>query len=354
MFSASTPQDTPKNAVIVTTGSSPYVAAYAWDDTKGFGAKYNSPSTLPIGGSSLARSPNGQVILVTNSGASKIEAYKWSVAFGFGAKYSDPSTAVGIGLSQAVFTKDGLAIVGVSIASPYIVSYVWSNTFGFGSRYANPSVLPSTFAVSVDTSYANDAVVLGLAGSPYIEAYRWNVFTGFGIKYSNPSPLLPFPVFTVKFTNDGLNVVTGGISLSPSTSSGVYQWTYASGFGSFTAFSPLPTGNARALAVTESSLTGYGLLVGTESAPYLYSYRGISNQSTPTTVIPGAISTPASLTFSSDTATTPSTHTYTAFAAHQNSPYISAYQWTKASGFGTKYADPSILPSAAGTGVVFV
>lgn len=354
MFSASTPQDTPKNAVIATTVSSPYIAAYAWDDTKGFGAKYNNPTTIPLGAASIARSPNGQVILLSNSGASKLDAYKWSVAFGFGAKYSDPSTPVGIGLSQAVFTKDGLAIVGVSTSSPYIVSYVWSNTFGFGSRYSNPSVLPSTSAISVDTSYANDAVVLGLSGSPYIEAYRWNVFTGFGIKYSNPSPLLPFPVFTVKFTNDGLNVVTGGISLGSSTSSGAYQWTYASGFGSFTAFSPLPTGNARALAITESSLTGYGILVGTGSSSYLYSYRGISNQSTPTTVIPGAIANLASVTFSSDTATTPSTHTYTAFAAHNTTPYISAYQWTKASGFGTKYTDPSILPNANGRGVVFI
>jgi len=37
--------------------------------------------------------------------------------------------------------------------------------------------------------------------------------------------------------------------------------------------------------------------------------------------------------------------------AHYNSPYISVYPWD--SGFGTKYTDPSTLPTGIGIGVAF-
>ena len=37
--------------------------------------------------------------------------------------------------------------------------------------------------------------------------------------------------------------------------------------------------------------------------------------------------------------------------AHATSPFISVYPW--ASGFGTKYANPSTLPASTGNGVAF-
>ena len=37
--------------------------------------------------------------------------------------------------------------------------------------------------------------------------------------------------------------------------------------------------------------------------------------------------------------------------AHYTSPYISVYPWS--SGFGTKYSDPSTLPTGSGRGVAF-
>ena len=37
--------------------------------------------------------------------------------------------------------------------------------------------------------------------------------------------------------------------------------------------------------------------------------------------------------------------------AHGTSPYISVYPWD--SGFGTKYTDPSTLPTGIGIGVAF-
>jgi hypothetical protein len=38
--------------------------------------------------------------------------------------------------------------------------------------------------------------------------------------------------------------------------------------------------------------------------------------------------------------------------AHLNSPYITAYPWS--GGFGTKYSDPSTLPTGDGDSVAFI
>ena len=38
--------------------------------------------------------------------------------------------------------------------------------------------------------------------------------------------------------------------------------------------------------------------------------------------------------------------------AHDTSPYVTAYPWS-ASGFGTKFANPSTLPPSVGYGVAF-
>ena len=39
--------------------------------------------------------------------------------------------------------------------------------------------------------------------------------------------------------------------------------------------------------------------------------------------------------------------------AHGTSPFINVYPWTSGTGFGTKYADPSTLPTSTGMGVAF-
>jgi len=39
---------------------------------------------------------------------------------------------------------------------------------------------------------------------------------------------------------------------------------------------------------------------------------------------------------------------------HQNSPYITVYPWTSGTGFGTKYSNPTITPTGGVGGVSFV
>ena len=81
-------------AVAVTTVSTPYVSAYAWNNATGFGTKFADPGTLPTGlGWQVRFSNNGNAVAVSHSTAPYVTAYAWSESTGFGAKYSDPGTA---------------------------------------------------------------------------------------------------------------------------------------------------------------------------------------------------------------------------------------------------------------------
>jgi hypothetical protein len=39
--------------------------------------------------------------------------------------------------------------------------------------------------------------------------------------------------------------------------------------------------------------------------------------------------------------------------SHTSSPFVTAYPWSNATGFGTKYADPVTLPTGQGNDVAF-
>ena len=56
--------------------------------------------------------------------------------------------------------------------------------------------------------------------------------------------------------------------------------------------------------------------------------------------------------FSSNTSQVSQATPKTLAVAHNSSPYITAYPWS-GSGFGTKYANPSTLPTGTGNGVAF-
>lgn len=79
--------------------TSPYVAAYAWSSS-GFGTKYADPGTA-IGGSpavntgnKLAFAVDDSAIAIVHNTSPYISAYPWDTTNGFGTKYSDPGTAI--------------------------------------------------------------------------------------------------------------------------------------------------------------------------------------------------------------------------------------------------------------------
>ena len=75
----------------VAQGTTPFVHAYAWSNSTGFGSKYANPATLPTGaGRGIAFTNDDAVIAIGHSTAPTLSVYPWSA--GFGTKYSDPGT----------------------------------------------------------------------------------------------------------------------------------------------------------------------------------------------------------------------------------------------------------------------
>jgi hypothetical protein len=70
---------------------SPYILAYAWNNTTGFGTKFANPSPLPAGSSTLALTFNTANTEVFGASSSEF-IYNWSAA-GFGTKRTGPNKA---------------------------------------------------------------------------------------------------------------------------------------------------------------------------------------------------------------------------------------------------------------------
>jgi alpha-tubulin suppressor-like RCC1 family protein len=177
------------------------------------------------------------------------------------------------------------AIAVLSLTSPYISAYPFSE-YGFGTKYADPTTSISGDMYTVDFARAGNAIVMGHDFSPYVTAYEWNITTGFGAKYSNPAVLPTSITVSSKFSYES-NAI--GLMHLNSPYISVYRWNSATGFG-----------------------TKY-------SAPSFTADSGEAIEFKPGLV---------AFTFDPPGFGTSS------------APGVRVYDWTAASGFGTKYADP--------------
>lgn len=132
------------SVVAITTGLTPFIHAYAWSNSTGFGTKYSNPATLPSNSADdCAFNPTGTAIAVTYSigGVDKgLKVYPWSDSTGFGTPYSDPSAQAPLSRNRIKFSPDGRALLVVADNSPYVIAYNWSDVSGFGAAYSSPSI----------------------------------------------------------------------------------------------------------------------------------------------------------------------------------------------------------------------
>lgn len=205
-------------------------------------------------------------------------------------------------------------------------------------------------AASGATAEVYTSIAGGTTASPYLVVYQWNSSSGFGTKYADPSPL-PSPtggfVGGIAFSPDGAALAYANPIFRAPSYIGAYHWS-SSGFGaaytsvSFTrmpgkiAFNP----DGSALAFCYQHPTN-------NTSPHLGAYMWdsssgfISDLYTPDSVNGTAI----------DVAFHP--HGWAIAAAiSTSSPSIYVASWSS-SGFGTKYADPTILPTGSGYSIAF-
>jgi hypothetical protein len=86
----------PAGTAIGVTGatSSPYINAYTW--SSGWGTKYSNPTSLPVGSATgsqaLSFGSYGDSIAMITATSPYIQAYPFNISTGFGTKWSNPTT----------------------------------------------------------------------------------------------------------------------------------------------------------------------------------------------------------------------------------------------------------------------
>ena len=322
---------------------SPYVNAWSWSNSTGFGSKYANPSTLPATGTgngrSLAFRVNNSAIAVgpNFSGASGIEAYLFSGA-GFGTKYSDPASQTGQVSSYGTnwnAAGDQIAI-GVS-AVPYVYAYPWTVGSGFGSRYANPGVALPNFGDSTSWRLGDGQVAFAAVVSPYVSVYNFS--SGFGSRYANPATAIPQVSDGLQFHPNGDFIGCAYRTDSPFIN--VYNWS--SGFGTKLADpASLPA------ACTKVAWSPLGTtLVIRETANTLQAYSwssGFGTKYANHSTLPSYLINEVSWNATSEVV---------GFSAQNADPGNNAFPFSVATGWGTKYADPAGATSSAYQGSAF-
>jgi len=170
------------NYVFASSESSPYIIAWNWSSSTGFGSKISDPASLPATDVRSIDVISGQVA-IANANTPFIEAYPFTSSWG--TKYSDPGQ-LPASSNDISFSSNGSVAVATSI-TPYITAYPFSS--GFGTKYSDPvAVSGSIQATGVDFAPDNKNIVLGgLNGSPYMAMYAWSA--GFGTQYADPVTL---------------------------------------------------------------------------------------------------------------------------------------------------------------------
>lgn len=178
---------------------SPYILAYPWNVSTGFGTRLSNPASLPAGEVKgiYFTTANDAVAVAWDGSSPRVRVYAWSGS-GFGTAFSNPATVpTGNGLSVVFSPNDDAIAVGHE-TSPFISAYPWSGS-GFGTKYSNPGTLPSVGSHGISFSPGGGALAASSFNSPYVLVYNFDVSSGFGAKFADPATTPTNSVFFIAF-----------------------------------------------------------------------------------------------------------------------------------------------------------
>jgi hypothetical protein len=165
----------------VTDGSSPFIHAYAWSYSGGWGSKYANPSALPPDyPTSVCFNPAGTVLGLSHQTSPYIAAYAWSN--GFGSKFANPATLPN-GSGSLSFAGNSDLIIGYGGIN--LTAYPWSS--GFGTRYSILTIAGGLSKIAVNSTNNMVGFTTGGSSAPNVGAAAWSSGVGFGARYTNPS-----------------------------------------------------------------------------------------------------------------------------------------------------------------------
>jgi len=226
--------------------------------------------------------PEGTFVISSFSGAAGLKAWQWTSASGVGSQIGNASSNINDGVGGWDLSTDETQVIAVNgnpTTGAGLYGFPFSKTTGFGTAYSNPSPRPpSRTNHPYFTTGSATMAFVQTDGSPYIHLYAFTPGSGFGSKFADPSP------------NSGQD--RGG-SLAPNN---------------LAAMSCNPT-----------------------YVPYAVSASGFGTQ----------YSTLSGWGLASGNSWNPSTTVWAASMESGASPVL-AVSWTTGSGFGTRYASPTI------------
>jgi hypothetical protein len=311
--------------IVLSTSSSPYVHAYEWDDSSGFGAKFANPASLPVGatyGMDITTYSGTKYLAASSSSSSGYASYIYSIngITGWGSRqngdnngrpglnvkwFNDGSgnTFLATGANNASSINVNISKFTGSLVSPR-TSYNW---FDDGFTQLNFSVKGITYVGLTSTTGA--------------------IVGGFGAVTAGPP-----------------STYLQGVTITESTMAFGTTWTPTS----------KPQGPVNEVAsydISRSSNPRAVVFAAHDSSPYISAWKveasplAFVRYSNPASSLPGnaeGVSYRATSSSGGQVA-----------VAHASSPRISAYSWTTSFGFGTKYSNPVTLPTGNGQGVKF-
>lgn len=254
-----------------------------------------------------------------------------------------------------------LAVGGFN--SPYITVYSW-NEKGFNGKIPNPTTLsPGNMGVgrgvvvtklnaSSATTDGNAIGITNQTSSPYITVWAFSK-QGFGAKFADPAAGLPGlglgGNFSKRYSNS-MQYLAVGSDTTPYITVWEFDSSSTGGFGTkLSNPSVLPTGAVRNVIWSPNSTGGYpnSILAVHANSPrvtaWAWSSSGFGTKYSDPSTLPTGSGFGISMTEAADAV----------IVSHTTTPFISAYPWSDSTGFGTKYSNPSTLPPSQGNGVTF-
>ena len=319
-------------AILGAMGATPYVVAYQWSDSLGFGFKYSGPSTLPTGaGSGINYEPNTKTVLVSHNVTPFISAYPWTASNGLGTKYSDPASPPAGNGQRSSFSPSGNVIVVGHNTTPFISAYQWT-TSGFGTKYSDPGTIPGGSG-SNDISFHPSGTDLIVGTGTNIFAYQWSYSSGFGTQYAAPATS-DGSTQSTEFNSNGTDFFAG----STRTSNYLSAYSYSIGIGWGTRYTNPGTSYPTSTVYDTVYNSVYNSLAWVSNAGAYGGYNWINSVNWGS-----ALSTTTALPVVANLSLAFNNNGNIAFLGSGGTMGIYAFPYSTA-GFGAKYSDPTYLP----------
>jgi hypothetical protein len=311
--------------VVVSMTSSPFIAAYPWSSTSGYGAKYANPASLPSSASrALSFTAAGSNIIGGTNNTPFVYAYPFTNGTGFGTKYADLASSPPNGTCYAIATSGTTFAWG---GAGGVKSYNFSDTAGFGTYKNQDLTTVGIYSLKVIPSSASVGAGYLLAG---YDATSWLRFFSGGTNLTGSGGSISS---TGKVTGIDYDVINNRVAIAANGATGVAAFPFTGGsFGTkLTNPTTMPTGTI-SYGITFSPNYDYLIVLnnnssGSQISTYAWNGSFGTKQADPTTPLNPTV--PSAVKFSKDGLSVHLTRYF--------SPNIVAYRWSN--GFGTRYTD---------------